>query len=203
MNLKERAAHELQGAAFLVRNLWACFTFRVKPVPAGRYGPVTITGTTLASLREIQTLHAHLRGGRKLNLWRLVLLSAIGNRLCPVAKDDTGKIVGFQLLYFRETEWRQSILHEAFIGVYPEYRGAGIGTSIRQHSFRHFKDASMMAGISSQTQATNIASLRSAKRAGFVVRSQSTEHGPGPEQIIQLYCPIKDHVPTEAGSYDR
>lgn len=202
MNLKQRATHELQGAAFLARNLWACSKLRIKPIPAGRYGPVTIEGTNSAGLREIQKLHAHLRGGRKLNLWRLGLLLAIGNRLCPVAKDDCGNIVGFQLLYFREMEWRQSILHEAFIGVYPEYRGVGVSTSMRQHSCRHFQNASLVVGISSQAQISNIASLRSAEQAGFVVHSKPTGHGATPEDIVQLYCPITDQVPTEAG-YDR
>ncbi|MFW5993452.1 MAG: hypothetical protein ACOCPO_04900 [Desulfohalobiaceae bacterium] len=191
MQIMHRVSHELQGAAFMLRNLLACRRFRIKSMPKAQCRGLTIQGASWTNLGNIQKLHQELRQGRRLNPWRLGMLAMVGGRICTVAVDKNLQVAGLQLLYFREQEWLQGVIHEAFIGICSEHRAQGTATCLRLHAARHLEQNSYVRGISSQVQTTNTASLRSARKAGFVIQAeqkpQTAQSGP----IAQLYLDLR------------
>ena len=192
MNIFRGIRHEMLGAVFLLRNLRGCHRYRMIPLPEERQVSFALTGAKPELLGQLQKLHIELRQGRRLNTWRLIMLYLAGNRLCSVALDRDRNLLGFQLLYFQEQEWRQGVIHEAFIGVKPEYRGLGIATALRLHSARHLAGQGRLSGISSQAGPENKASLRSAEKAGFnIVNKQQHRNRDETGTVLQLYCSLK------------
>ncbi len=70
------------------------------------------------------------------------------------------------MYYFREGEWRDRVIHEAFCGVVSEYRGQGLADSMRAAAAEHFTIGGLN-GISTHIDHDNLPSLRSAERQGF------------------------------------
>jgi hypothetical protein len=89
----------------------------------------------------------------------------LGSRLVLVALDKHGRIVGIQLFYFRSQEVSKRMLHEAFIGIIPEFRGLKLSQHLRKYSIRHFMNTPIRA-ISSQIDSDNYPSIKSAVASG-------------------------------------
>jgi hypothetical protein len=162
-SLVHKIRYELDGFIFLLRNV--VNGFYLPNIPLFRYNEYTFRGMHRSELLQVNHIQCMLRNGKKWNIWRKILYYSFGRRLAIVALDKYGRILGFQLLYFRSHEVRQRILHEAFIGILPEYRGNKLSQHLRKYSIKHFMDTPIRA-ISSQIDIENIPSIKSALASG-------------------------------------
>ncbi len=158
--------HEIGGLNFFLRNLRA--SYQIQPISKHPHKHFIICGLPKNFVDDLDHLHQLLRDGRKINYWRRSILLIKGKSVCCIAKDETDKLIGFDYFYFRENEVNRGIIHEAYIGVAPEYRGQGIGTALRMISAKNFAISGLSA-ISSQIEEDNLPSLNSALHAGFHV----------------------------------
>lgn len=158
------------GLQFAAVNLWCS---RVLP-PAEAPRPLTTAGGGHLLLRTIvahdvdrlEELQNTLRPGKSFTAWRKWVYRRAGSKLVWVLEDSSGGLVGCNMYYFREGEWRQSVVHTALTGVVNEYRGQGLGTAMRAAAVQYFTRGGL-AGISTQIDDDNLASLRSAEHVGF------------------------------------
>jgi len=134
-----------------------------------------LRGLRPADLRRLSKLHGLLRSGAKLNFWRLLLFCVAGRKLILVAENATAGIIAFEMFYFRKDESASGIIHEAFIGVHPDFRNRGISKSLRTHSSKSYF-SSGIRGISTNISRENMASLASALCAGFTIQDHTSTH---------------------------
>jgi hypothetical protein len=162
-SLVHKIRHELDGFIFLVRNVVNAFYLPI--IPLFRFTEYTFRGMYRSEVLQVDQIQGMLRNGKKWNNWRKIMYYLFGSRLVIVAQDKYGRILGFQLLYFRSHEVSQRMLHEAFIGILPEYRGLKLSQHLRKYSIRHFMNTPIRA-ITSQINIENTPSIKSALASG-------------------------------------
>jgi GNAT superfamily N-acetyltransferase len=159
----------MEGAEFLIRNLSNARP--LKELLRIERDSIELRGLRPSDLRQLSNLHSLLRNGAKLNFWRLLLFCVAGKKLVLVAATSKAGIIAFEMFYFRRKESSSNILHEAFIGVHPDFRNRGISKWLRAHSSKNFFSSGVL-GISTNIYRENSASLESALRVGFTIQNQ-------------------------------
>jgi RimJ/RimL family protein N-acetyltransferase len=97
------------------------------------------------------------------------LYSEYGSKLFIVAESKISKkLVGIDMFYFNPRDFKESTVHEGFIGVLPEAQGQGIATIMRKAAIKHFSNNGLK-GISTRISKNNLGSFKSAKKLGFEV----------------------------------
>jgi RimJ/RimL family protein N-acetyltransferase len=172
MRLVNAIKNALDGFCFVTRNLLA--SGNLHRIPRVHERGVVLAGLERVDLPELSDLHQQLRSGKMIGSWRRMLLWLEGGKFVMVAKDETGQLLGFQLFYFRETEWRKKIIHEAYIGLKPAAQGAGLGSAMRALALAHFQ-RNGIAAISTRITADNLGSLKSAEKAGWTLQNRPLE----------------------------
>lgn len=153
------------GLSFVVVNIW--YGFRLLPVRESCTDSFFIRGCRKSDLKRFAAVHEKLRGGRKLSGWRQFVYFFVGDRLVCLVRGGKGEVVGFVMYYFKgKADARRSSIHEAFIGVLPEYQGKGLGTHIRSTMVDCFQRSNINR-VTSDIDRGNTASIKSAERAGF------------------------------------
>jgi len=156
------------GLRFLAINLWC-----TRQVPRADH-PIAAPGSDRLAIRTITAddldrfvdLHAKLRPGKQFSAWRRWLYARAGSKLAWVVETPAREFVGFNMYYFREGEWLDRVVHEAFIGVVEEFRGRGLANAMRSAAAGHFR-GSGLHGISTSIHRDNAPSWHSAQREGF------------------------------------
>lgn len=165
-----------KGMAFLVKPFYENKTYRVyvkqidglkkNSVNSNSFRFMLISPDNTEIIRQIEEMEEWL-GGQVLNLLKT-------RYICMVAMDD-GKLAGFNLVAFQEgelplIEYRKKLRkHEAWseqISVHPDYRGKGLGTSLREHVFDELYNRGITKFYGG-AQRNNIASLKVAQKSGF------------------------------------
>lgn len=161
------------GLRFLLINAWCARLVRA-PIANSASScsgnqEFVIRPIAKTELAVFRSLHHELRPGKSFSVWRRAVYRLWGHKLLWAAfAAPNGPMIAFNMYYFREGEWRQHIVHEAFIGVASAYRGLGIATALRQAAGRYFAECDVQ-GISTQIEGDNLPSLRSATKLGFQV----------------------------------
>ena len=182
---------ELRGLVFLSRNMLATSLLSLASIPQKNAREFTIEGLPQDKVEDLKSIHMNLRNGRQINFWRYSLLYFHADKICSIITCNKQNIVGFQLLYFRKNEWRKNIIHEAFIGISPEFRGMGLSTQLRKHTVEHLKRNKKLCGISSQVSRTDTTAIRSARKAGFMVLAETENTGRNSDSVFPLYCDLE------------
>lgn len=141
---------------------------RLGPYNPQKYDEFLLRGMSPSDFFVVNDIYRALSGAGSLARVRKILYRLIGHRLVVIAENPSGEVVGINCYYFNQKDWRESTIHEGFIGVMPSGAGRGLASEMRLFSIRHFSE-SKLHGISSRVSASNIASLRSAYRVGFEV----------------------------------
>lgn len=160
------------GAAFLARNLVRART--LQPIPSLLLSRVALSGLPRHLIPSFDRVHESLRAGRSLGDWRSRLYDRVGSRLVVVAVNEDLEVVGFDMYYFEAANHERRHIHEAYVGVLPEYRSLGIATAMRRMALTAFSSGGVQA-VTTDIAPGNAASLVSAGHLGFVVQSRSAE----------------------------
>jgi len=168
----QRLKWELQGAAFLVRNLRA--SRGLSSFTVEHHNGFALSGLHPNQLREFCRLHQELRDMHKLNFWRQMLYRARGESMVAVAVNQQNEMVGFEMFYFRTDEIPSRVIHLAFTGIAPSLRGQGLGSILRRYAVSQFH-ARGLRGISAQVTQDNLPSMRSLLNAGYVKTGESAD----------------------------
>jgi hypothetical protein len=150
------------------------------------FGEFTADGCLRTDLPDFRVLHRNFRNGRDLNPRRRILCGWSGGKLVLLARSDDS-VVGFEMSHFRAEEPRD-VIHEAFIGVSEQRRGAGLSVAMRNSPVAHFSRVGLRA-ISSRSEESNGTSLKSALRAGYVVVCE--EQGSDGGNTLRLERPLR------------
>lgn len=170
---------------FLCRNLWCAR--RLTPFPTVVEGSVILGPLYQNRMAEMEDLYARVTNGRNLGRAHRWLLQLVGPRLCLLASDnDSGQVVGLVLYYFNSRDGLGRTIHEGFTGVAREWRRRGIGTALRRTALAHYA-RSGLTGVSSRVSVSNVASLKSNSRLGFVPIDRYFDPGMGEERYY-LVC---------------
>ena len=160
------------GAAFLARNLVR--TRALQPMPTLVLPPVALCGLSRDLMPSFCRVHEDLRVGRRVGNWRSLLYSLMGRRLVVVAVNENRAVVGLDMYYFEAGIDARRHVHEAYIGVLPDYRALGIASAMRRQALTAFAAGGVHA-VTTDIAPDNAASLASAERLGFVVQGSTTE----------------------------
>lgn len=176
-NIPQRVAWEAQGLSFLLRN--ARYSQGLPKMSSFESEGLVFSGLPKTHLAEVDRVHNVLRG-LPLSWNRRYYLYAFGEKMCGIVRRKAVpcSIVAFQLLYFRRPESGCGVIHEAYIGVMPEFRGMGIATNLRRFTTGHLRKAGVKK-VSSQVDQENVPSLRSALKVGFEISGQAE----GPQEL--------------------
>lgn len=139
-------------------------------------------------------LYESLRGVA-LPLWRRHLFSLVGDRLLLLVAKET-RLIGFCLFTFRQHEVRDRIIHLAYIGLDKSYRGEGLGSEIWRLTASHFAKAGSRA-ITTCIKANNIASLRSAQKAGYRF-TEPMQPEPNASPTRELRLDLSPSIPEQS-----
>lgn len=153
----------------LVRDLRGGCT--LVPIQEEQCDGILYRGLRRNEIVVIERLYALLSSTSKFPWHRRIAFWLLGRRMVVVALTSRGsyrEIVGFDMFYFNQNDIEEQTVHEGFIGVMPEWQGKKIGSNLRQHAIRSFRQAAVK-GISTRIDMDNEASLASAFRTGFEV----------------------------------
>lgn len=164
--LLSKIIYEMQGFSFLLRNLHA--SRGLTAMQNASYQDFLLTGLMKPHVDDMDRLHKLVREGRGLNIWRKTYLKHRGSKVCAVAFNQQGKLVGFNYYYFRESEAKDAIIHDAFLGISPEEWGKGLATALQTYAVEQFS-LQNLAGVSGNVAKANQPSVRMLKRVGFTL----------------------------------
>lgn len=151
---------------FFIRNCWCAK--KLTPFNAARHGAFVVEPFSRTHLGAVDRLFFSVNGGTRLGVRRKAILWLFGSRLCLVARDvERREVVGVVIYYFIAKDWRDSIVHEGFIGLQEGVRSVGMGTFMRRHALENFA-RSGLSGVSSRISVGNLPSLKSNEKLGFI-----------------------------------
>lgn len=133
-----------------------------------KVGDCAFRGATENDLEQLMPIYKKLNG-IELSTNNIKLLKYCSKKLVVIAEkeiDGRKKIVGMDLFYMNPRDFKESTIHEGFIGVLPEYEGQGIATQMRKYAIAYYNQAGF-TGISTRISKKNFGSLRSAEKLGF------------------------------------
>jgi RimJ/RimL family protein N-acetyltransferase len=165
-SLLGKIAYELEGLSFLIRNLRA--SRPLSAMQAEAFKDFQFSGLPKDRVNEMDELHKLVREGRGLNFWRKTYLKQSGQKVCCIATNSKGKLVGFNYYYFRESEVDDGIIHDAYLGISPEEWGQGLATALQSYAVAQFS-LQNLSGISGNVSKSNEASVRMLNRVGFTL----------------------------------
>ena len=168
----EELRRQAEGAAFLTRNLARARMFQ--PMPSLVLPPVALSGLSRDLMPSFRRVHEAMRAGRPVGGWRSRLYEHIGNRLVVVALDEHREVVGIDMYYIEAGSDARRHVHEAYVGVLPDFRSLGIASAMRRLAMTAFSAGGVQA-VTTDIAPDNAASLASAEHLGFVVRRRSSE----------------------------
>lgn len=114
--------------------------------------------------------------GKAIGFKLKILLALLGPKLSIVALEKkSGKLIGVIIFYFNRRDVKEHTIHEAFIGILPEWQGRGIGTLLRQQAINYFK-ANGLKGISSRVSIFNHSSININKKLGYEIIESYYDH---------------------------
>lgn len=151
---------------FLIRNLTRISAFPAMPSRRIDQG-FLIRGYADCDSEPLDALYRNYSGSR-LGRDKRLLMKLAGSRLCIVACDPDGCVVGVNMYYFNSRDISERTVHEGYIGVLQCVSGRGVASAMRRHAIAHFKTAGLQS-VSSRIRSDNVASLKSAIKAGFMI----------------------------------
>ncbi|MEN3363187.1 MAG: L-amino acid N-acyltransferase [Burkholderiales bacterium] len=135
------------------------------PATRGRY---VVEAFTRGDLSALNKLYGSLTGGAGLGFQTTAVLWLLGSRLCLVARDmERNELTGMAIYYFNRRDRREGTIHEGYIGLHETARNAGLGTFMRRHALENFARSGLY-GVSSRISVSNLPSLKSNQKLGFV-----------------------------------
>lgn len=161
----------LVSISLLIRNLWMASKLALPPT----WKDDDIEFCTASSLvfNEVQTLYRELNDGLILRGWTRWLLRVCPSKVCVIAREvATQKVVGIDIYYFNNRDFREKTIHEGFVGVRPDFRRRGIAEKMRMYALSNFSNCHFLTGVSSKVSLNNSHSLNGAIRLGFVEQEQ-------------------------------
>ena len=108
----------------------------------------------------------HIFPNSKLNWKNSILYSFLGKRFVVIALNKNNDLIGFNLYYFNQRDFKENTIHEGLIGVEEKYQGKGIATKMRLIAKKNFSKSNLH-GVSSRISINNTASLKAAENLGF------------------------------------
>jgi GNAT superfamily N-acetyltransferase len=178
---------------------------RVRPFMAARTGRYVVEPLSKEQLGAATALYASLNGGARLGMLKRAVLWMLGSRLCLVARDlRTNELMGMVIYYFNPRDEREGTVHEGYIGLRKRARNAGLGTFMRRHALDHFA-RSGLCGVSSRISASNLPSLRSNEKLGFLAVETYFDRAMG-DRRHYLVCDLRRYrkpVIEQEGSCQR
>lgn len=181
--LVKKIAYEYEGFKFLIRNLKA--SRHLKKLEKKVHNDYVFTRLPKERIDELDQLHQLTRRGRRLGFWRKTLYRLRGESLCAVAINQSDKLVGYIIYYFREAEIPKGIIHEAFAGIAPEERSKGLATDLTKYSFNQLTNQNLV-GISGFVEKKNLASLKMIRNVGYEIVDDPDD----PDNNCYVYYPL-------------
>lgn len=165
-SLIKKIRYEWEGFRFLVRNIRASRTLH--PMQDSTFSNYQFTGLSTHQIDEMDALHKLVREGRELSFWRKTYFKQCGEKVCSVAFNEDGQMVGFNFYYFRESEVNEGIIHEAFLGISPQERGKVLATALQAYTIDQLS-RNKLRGISGNVLKANGPSVKMLLRTGFIL----------------------------------
>lgn len=160
---------------------------KIKSIGFFNESGLILRGAGYSDLKQIRIIYKNLNGS-DFSRSNKILLKYCEKKLIIVAEKrikDELVIVGMDMFYLNPRDFKESTVHEGFIGVLPEFEGQGIATKMRKYAMEHFKNAGFY-GISSRISKNNLGSLNSAKKLGFEPVEQYTDPVTGLERYYLI-----------------
>lgn len=184
----QRAIAPLRGVVFLLRN-W-CVARELPIVPTAELGHLEFCPCAPDLAVPVERLYEVLNDGQPLSRDKRLLLRLLGQKLCVVVRNKKdGAIVGMSLYYFNARDRVDRTVHEGYTGIVAQYRGQGLGTSLRKHAIRHFARCPHLRGVSSRVSVDNLPSLNINLRLGFEIVERYHDPVLGVERVY-LVCDL-------------
>lgn len=136
-------------------------------MPLYDYDTYIIRGCRYSELKEAEGLYRKLNGRYFSNIQKIILKLFSKKNLIVTIDKSTNKIIALNFYYLNHRDFIENTIHGGFIGVLPQYEGQGIATNMRKLAKSHFEKVGF-TGISSRISKNNIASLKTAKKVGFI-----------------------------------
>lgn len=144
--------------------------------------------------KEITALHNRLFGTSIVS-WLAWLYRFRLKELGSVAQDREGKIIAYDLFMFNDSEKKDGIIHEIYVGVIPSYQGRGISTKLRTFSLSTYEHGTLK-GASTIAKHNDIRALRSAQKSGYAIVKESIK--PVGHYLLKIFVHSIDY--TSKGS---
>lgn len=122
-------------------------------------------------LHKIEALHLQLFRQPFFNWLRFIYRFRV-QELGSIIVDEKDRVIAYDLFMFNESEYKDNILHELYVGVAPSYQGQGLATRLRKFSVDKYNYGRLNA-LSTVAAEYDIKALRSAQKAGFSIAKKS------------------------------
>lgn len=143
------------------------FYLEAGSIPVSRSAGVLYRGAKRSEIFRFREFYLTHNPEGTFGCFRLLLCLMTCPKLVVVACSvEQKKLIGVDFFYFNERDLEELTVHEGFIGVARCFEGRGIATSMRFLAKLHFASAGI-SGISSRISKDNLASMASARKAGF------------------------------------
>lgn len=162
----------LKQLIFVFRSFFA--SIKINPIVETKLNDFYLGSLSKNSFKEGMKIYSSLNGNKSISRTMTLLCRLTKGRMIFALKDLNGKIIGIHVFYFNQRDLREKTVHEGFIGIDKEYRGAGLAKLMRVSALSHFQNTGLI-GISSRISKNNLGSLKSAKNVGFKVISEYIE----------------------------
>ena len=136
-------------------------------IPVSRSAGIIYSGARRSEIFRLRKFYLSHNPKGTFGFFRFLLCLMTCPKLVVVAHSvEQKKMVGVDFFYFNERDLEEFTVHEGFIGVERSFEGRGIATNMRCLAKLHFAGAGI-SGISSRILKDNLASMASARKAGF------------------------------------
>lgn len=144
-------------------------SFRLRPIECTVLDFYTIRGLRLSDFCDFVRAYTEFNGGELSKFNKLLyVFSSKKYVLVAVAEGAGGsEIIGMDMFYCNVRDFKESTVHEGFVGVSSNFQGRGVATELRRLAIINFSKNGF-SGISSRISLSNHGSLSSAKKLGFL-----------------------------------
>jgi len=169
---------------FLIRNVYnALLLPQVKTI---RFDNYYIHALDRKRIKAAIELYERLSIRKKMPPKMKLLYWLIGKKLCIIATNNKGRLIGAGFYYFNKRDIKDKTIHQTFTGVVENMQRKGIVTQIRTHAINNFAK-SFIEGVSSRVNINNEPSLAINLKIGFKIVEEYYDEKLGVKRYYLVY----------------
>ncbi|WP_411689129.1 hypothetical protein [Acinetobacter indicus] len=177
----------IKGTIFVLINIIS-FLFSRK-IDETVFGEYVVRGCKRSELYLVANFLIEMRSNAISSPYRKIIYLLFSEKTIFIAIKNSGnkeiEILGVNLYYVNLQDFKNSTVHGGYIGVSQKKQGLGIATNLRCSAKKHFYNSGFV-GISSRISVSNIASLRTAQKMGYIVESKYYDYSTNEERYYMI-----------------